>query len=100
MRACNRKLEYRTREHLIHHDFEKALVSAEQSLRLSKTPEAVSQKAAALFEMRRFKDYIEFVNLQFRDTTIGYALLGVSSSTWRCILGVGFPCASEDKSTR
>jgi tetratricopeptide (TPR) repeat protein len=64
-----------TREHLIHHDFEKALVSAEQSLRLSKTPEAVSQKAAALFEMRRFKDYIEFVNLQFRDTTIGYALL-------------------------
>ena len=64
-----------TREHLIQHDFEKAFLSAEQSLRLSKTPEAVSQKASALFEMRRFKDYIEFVNLQFRDTAINYALL-------------------------
>ncbi len=64
-----------TREHLVHHDFEKALMSAEQSLRLSNTAEAVSQKAAALFEMRRFKDFIKFVNVQLRDTTIGYTLL-------------------------
>ena len=46
-------------------------------MRLSKTPEAVSQKAAALFEMRRLKEYIEFVNVQLRDTTIGYALLPI-----------------------
>ena len=66
-----------TREYLLHHDFEKAFVSAEQSLRLSRTPEAVSQKAAALFEMRRLKEYIEFADVQLRDTTIGYALLPI-----------------------
>ena len=45
------------------------------SLRLIKTPEATFQKATALLEMRRFKDYIEFVDTQLHDTTIGYALL-------------------------
>lgn len=64
-----------TRECLIHHDFEKALMSAEQSLRLSKTPEAVFQKAAALFEMRRFIDYIRFIDAQLGDTTISNTLL-------------------------
>jgi tetratricopeptide (TPR) repeat protein len=68
-------LNTETREHFIRHNFEKAFLSAEQSLRLSKTPEAVFQKAAALFEMRRFKDYVEFVSAQLRDTTIGYTLL-------------------------
>ena len=64
-----------TREFLIHQDYEKALLSAEHSLRLSKTPEAVFQKASALFEMRRFNAFVEFVNAQIRDTTMGYALL-------------------------
>ena len=64
-----------TREDIIHHDYEKAFLSAEQSLRLSKTSEAVFQKATALFEMRRFKDFIEYVNGQLRDTAIGYTLL-------------------------
>jgi hypothetical protein len=68
-------LNAKTREYLIHHDYEKAFLSAEQSLRLNKTPEAVSQKAAALFEMRRFKDFIKYVNVQLCDTTIGYTLL-------------------------
>jgi hypothetical protein len=64
-----------TRELLIHHDFEKAFFSAEQSLRLTNSPEAVSQKAAALFEMRRYKEFIEFIEVQLQDTTIGFALL-------------------------
>jgi len=64
-----------TRELLVHQDYEKALLSAELSMRLSKTPEAISQKAAALFEMRRFNDYIEFVDTQLRDTTMNSALL-------------------------
>jgi tetratricopeptide (TPR) repeat protein len=64
-----------TREFLIHQEYEKALQSAEQSLRLSKTPEAIFQKAAALFEMRRLNDYIEFVDAQLRDTTMSFALL-------------------------
>ncbi len=68
-------LNSESREYLIHRDFEKAFLSAEASLRLSKTPEAVFQKASALFEMRRFRDYIEFVNSQIRDTSIGYFLL-------------------------
>jgi tetratricopeptide (TPR) repeat protein len=68
-------LNAKTREYLIHHDYEKAFLSAEQSLRLSRTPDAVFQKAAALFEMRRFKDFIEYVNVKLCDTTIGYTLL-------------------------
>ncbi|MCX6122589.1 MAG: hypothetical protein NTX44_13350 [Ignavibacteriales bacterium] len=68
-------LNTETRGDLNHHDFESALLSAEQSLRLSKTSEAVTLKATALFEMRRFKDVIEFVDVQLRDTAFGYALL-------------------------
>jgi len=68
-------LNTETRELLIHQEYEKALLSAEQSLRMSKTPEAISQKAVALFEMRRFNDYIEFVDIQLRDTTMSRALL-------------------------
>ena len=64
-----------TREFLIHQEFEKGLLSAERSLRLSKTPEAVSQKAAAFFEMRRFNEYIEFVDTQLHDTTMSRAFL-------------------------
>ena len=70
-------LNTETREHLLHHDFDKALLSSEQSLRLSRTPEAVSQKAAALFEMRRFKDYIDFVGAQLKDTALCNALLPI-----------------------
>ena len=68
-------LNTETREFLLRRHYEQALLSAEQSLRMTKTPEAVFQKANALFEMRRFKDYVEFVDVQFRDTTIAYALL-------------------------
>ena len=64
-----------TRELLFHQDYGKALLIAEQSLRLSKTPEAISQKAAALFEMRRFSNYVEFVSAQLYDTAMGCALL-------------------------
>jgi tetratricopeptide (TPR) repeat protein len=64
-----------TRELLTRHEFEKALVSAERSLGLSKTPEAVFQKTAALFELRRFKDVVDFVETQLRDTSFGSALL-------------------------
>jgi tetratricopeptide (TPR) repeat protein len=68
-------LNAKTREYLIHHDYEKAFLSAEQSSRLSKTPDAVFQKAAALFEMRRFNNFIEYVNVQLRDTSISHTLL-------------------------
>jgi hypothetical protein len=64
-----------TRELLARHEFEKALASAERSLGLSKTPEAVFQKTTSLFELRRFKDAADFVETQLRDTSFGFALL-------------------------
>jgi tetratricopeptide (TPR) repeat protein len=64
-----------TRELLARHEFEKALASTERSLRLSKTPEAVFQKATTLFELRRFKDVADFVETQLRVTSFGSALL-------------------------
>jgi tetratricopeptide (TPR) repeat protein len=64
-----------TRELLTRHEFEKALTSAERSLGLSKTPDAVFQKSSALFELRRFKDAADFIETQLRDTSFGSALL-------------------------
>jgi tetratricopeptide (TPR) repeat protein len=60
---------------IVQHEFEKALTSAEQSLALSKTPEAAMQKSTALFEMRMFKDAAGFIEAQMRDTLYGTALL-------------------------
>ncbi len=68
-------LNSETRESLIHREYEKALVTAERSLGLSKTPDAVMQKSTALFEMRKFKNAIEFVRTQLQDTTFGAALI-------------------------
>ena len=68
-------LNAETRELLDHREYEKALASAEHSLGLSKTPEAVFQKATALFEIRRFHDFIEFVQGQLSDTSVGFALI-------------------------
>jgi hypothetical protein len=70
-------LNSETRELLSRHEFGKALASAERSLGLSKTPEAVFQKTAALFELRKFKDVADFVEIQLRDTSFGSALLPI-----------------------
>jgi tetratricopeptide (TPR) repeat protein len=64
-----------TKDLLARRDFEKALVSAEKSLSLSKTSQAVFQKSAVLFELRRFKEVALFCTAQFHDTTIGPLLL-------------------------
>ncbi len=68
-------LNSETRDLLVCHEFEKALASAERSLGLSKTPEAVFQKTTALFELRKFKDAADFIETQLRDTSFGSALL-------------------------
>ena len=64
-----------TRELLSRHEFEKSLASAERSLGLSKTSEAVFQKTTSLFELRKFKDAAGFVETQLRNTSFGSALL-------------------------
>jgi hypothetical protein len=69
---ANRNAE--TRELLVRQEYEKAYASAEQSLRLSKTPEAVMQKATALFEMHKFHEFVEYVTAQLGDSTIAIAL--------------------------
>jgi len=64
-----------TKKLLARNDFEKALASAEKSLSLSTTSQAVFQKSAALFEMQRFEDVIKFSTAQLCDTILGSSLL-------------------------
>jgi tetratricopeptide (TPR) repeat protein len=64
-----------TRDLQSRREYEKALASAERSLGLSKTSEAVFQKVAALFELQKFKDVIDFTETQLRDTALGSSLL-------------------------
>jgi tetratricopeptide (TPR) repeat protein len=68
-------LNQETRQLLIRHEFEQALVSAERSLALTRTAEAVSQKATALFELHRFQAMIEFLKPQLYDSTFGFSLV-------------------------
>lgn len=68
-------LNIQVRDLLAHRDFEGALTIAEQSLALSRTPQAIMQKATALFEMRRFEDLVSFSKTQLDDAALGYALL-------------------------
>jgi tetratricopeptide (TPR) repeat protein len=70
-------LNSETHEQFFRHDFERALVSAEQSLALSNTSEAVLNKTTALFEMKRFKDVIAFSERQLRDIARSYSLLPI-----------------------
>ncbi len=57
------------------HEFEQALEIVERSLSLSKTPEAINRKAGALFELRLFRELIEFAETQMQDSTINFLLL-------------------------
>jgi tetratricopeptide (TPR) repeat protein len=57
-------LNERTRHLMSGHEYEQALASAEYSLKLSRTPEAVLQKVNALFQLRKFQDVLAFVRLQ------------------------------------
>ncbi|MBN1397518.1 MAG: hypothetical protein JXA06_05740 [Bacteroidetes bacterium] len=68
-------LNSETKKMIEQYDFEKALLSAEKSLSLSKTPQAVFQKAAALIEMQRYKEMIEFGTARMNDSAIASSLL-------------------------
>ncbi len=68
-------LNTETKEFLVHREFDKALASAERSLSLSRTADAVSQKTTVLFELHRFQDVVKFIRAQLYDTTLSYALL-------------------------
>ena len=57
-------LNQATRHFMSDHDYERALASAEHSLNLSRTPEAVLQKVNVLFELRKFQDVLTFIHLQ------------------------------------
>ncbi|MFZ1977814.1 MAG: hypothetical protein WAV76_07635, partial [Bacteroidota bacterium] len=57
-------LNQATRHFMSDHDYEQAIASAEHSLNLSRTPEAVLQKVNALFELRKFQDVLTFIRLQ------------------------------------
>jgi tetratricopeptide (TPR) repeat protein len=68
-------LNVQIRDLLARRDFEEVLTIAERSLALSHTPQAVIQKATALFEMRRFKEFVSFAATQMDDKKLAYALL-------------------------
>jgi tetratricopeptide (TPR) repeat protein len=78
MKDCARVLANQndeTKTLLARHDFERALASAEQSLRLLKTPEAISQKVTALYELQKYSDVITFCRTQLSDSTVATTLL-------------------------
>jgi tetratricopeptide (TPR) repeat protein len=64
-----------TRDLLARHESQKALALAEQSLALSKTPEAVIQKTTAIMDLKKFKDAVDFIEHQLKDTSFSFALL-------------------------
>jgi tetratricopeptide (TPR) repeat protein len=68
-------LNTETRDLINHRAYEQALISANQSLGLSKTSEAISQKTTILFEMRQFNDVVNFAGNQLCDTIFSNALI-------------------------
>jgi tetratricopeptide (TPR) repeat protein len=78
MKDCARVLANQndeTKTFLAQHDFEHALASAEQSLRLHKTPEAISQKVTALFELQKYSEVITFCHEGLSDSAVAPMLL-------------------------
>jgi tetratricopeptide (TPR) repeat protein len=72
-------LNSETKEFLDNRELEKALHSAEKSLRLSRTSTAISQKTNILFELHRYQDVVEFIKNQLSDTTLRHTLLFLHS---------------------
>lgn len=68
-------LNAQTGEFINRKDYPDALASADRSLTLSRSVEAVFQKSAALFRMGKYQDLVEFAQQQLKDTTISYSLL-------------------------
>lgn len=64
-----------TKNFLAQHDYQRALISAERSLQLSKTSDAIAQKALALFELQRYSDVVAFCRAQLSDSAIAHVLL-------------------------
>ncbi len=93
-----------TRHFMSGREYEQALASAEYSLKLSRTPEAVLQKVNALFELQKFQDVLTYVRLQesavplrsgLRSGTSDAGYSSGLSPRRRCILGAGFARAGE-----
>jgi tetratricopeptide (TPR) repeat protein len=84
-RECARviaNLNQKTSDLLRARDYGPALASAEQSIVLSRSAEAVIQKSNALFRLGDYATAIDFVQGQLSDTTVGSSLIPL-----RLILG-------------
>jgi len=64
-----------TKSLLAQHEYQKALASAERSLRLSKTAEAIFQKSSALCELQQYSETAAFCREQLSDSSISPMLL-------------------------
>ncbi len=84
-RECARviaNLNQQTNELLGNKEYAGALVSAERSITLNRSVDAVFQKSGALFRLGKYRATADFVLEQLSDTTINYSLLPL-----RLILG-------------
>jgi len=71
-----------TRRLMQKREYDEALASAERSLSLSKSTEAISQKVSVLFRLKRYQEVIEFAKEQFSDSAAIPSLLPI-----RLVLG-------------
>jgi len=68
-------INVQTRELLAKKEYPQALASADRSLMLSRSAEAVFLKSAALFRLGQYQQVTEFDQEQLSDSTMRYALL-------------------------
>lgn len=88
-------LNVQTRVLIGRKDYQAALASAEQSIMLSRSVDAVFQKSVALFHLGRFKEATEFMEGQFADSTIRFSLLPL-----RLTMGDSYWAAHDIESAR
>jgi tetratricopeptide (TPR) repeat protein len=71
-----------TEHFLANHEYERALVSAEYSLRLSRTTEAVRQKISALFGLQKFREVLAYIRSLPMDGVPLTARLRLGDAYW------------------
>ncbi len=84
-----------TAEFLRMRDYRGALASAERSIGLSRTPEAVVQKSGALFRLGEYRRAIDFVEGELRDSTINFSLIPLRLLLGDCYWALDDPVAAR-----
>ena len=75
----------RTRSMLSRKQYQAALDEARQTLKLSRTPEAIQQEIAALFRLHEYRPAIDEGRKALRDSTLGGSLLPLKLMVGDCL---------------